>query len=111
MAVGTWTYVNWLTHAKNAVRMDAKIGLKSVEHLLGTFTAARLRLAKTRTRCETCGSYRVAAGTCEHCGWVDPYHEPTVVPPIDEADRARRLDEPCAPSSDISTFIAPTDFL
>jgi hypothetical protein len=35
IAVETWEYVNWLTHAKNAVRMDAEIGLKTVEHLLG----------------------------------------------------------------------------
>jgi hypothetical protein len=32
--------------AKNAVRMDAEIGLKAVEHLLGMFTAARLRLGR-----------------------------------------------------------------
>jgi hypothetical protein len=23
----SWDYVNWLTHAKNAVRMDAEMGL------------------------------------------------------------------------------------
>jgi hypothetical protein len=32
--------------AKNAVRMDAEIGLKAVEHLLGMFTAARVRLGR-----------------------------------------------------------------
>lgn len=42
-AVETWEYVHWLTHAKNAIRLDAEIGLKAVEHLLGVFTAARLR--------------------------------------------------------------------
>ena len=47
MSVETWAYVNWLTHAKNAIRMDAEIGLKAVEHLLGVFTAARLRSART----------------------------------------------------------------
>jgi hypothetical protein len=36
---------------QNAMRMDAEIGLKSVEHLLGMFTAARLRLARTPKRC------------------------------------------------------------
>jgi hypothetical protein len=36
--------VNWLTHAKNAVRMDAEIDLKAVERLLGTLTAAQPRL-------------------------------------------------------------------
>jgi hypothetical protein len=72
MAVETWTYVNWLTHAKNAVRMDAEIGLKTVEHLLGIFTAARLRMGRTTGHCEGCGSYRVVGGMCEHCEWVDP---------------------------------------
>ena len=28
-SVETWEYVNWLTHAKNAIRMDGEIGLKS----------------------------------------------------------------------------------
>jgi hypothetical protein len=48
LAVETWEYVNCLTHAKNVVRMDTEIALKAFEHLLGTFTAARLRLARTR---------------------------------------------------------------
>ncbi len=37
LVLETWEYVNWLTHAKNAARMDAEIGLRSVEHLLGMF--------------------------------------------------------------------------
>jgi hypothetical protein len=57
LSIETWEYVNWLTHAKNAVRMDAEIGLKAVEHLLGTFTAARLRLGRINTRCDECESY------------------------------------------------------
>jgi hypothetical protein len=61
MTVETWTYVNWLTHAKNAMRMDAEIGLKTVEHLLGMFTAARLRLGRTSTRCR---EVRVVPGRC-----------------------------------------------
>jgi hypothetical protein len=43
VAAETWDYVNWLTHAKNAVRLHAEISLKAVDHLLGAFTAARLR--------------------------------------------------------------------
>lgn len=58
LAVETWEYVNWLTHAKNAVRMDAEIGIKAVEHLLGTYTAATLRLAHSMKRCDECGSYQ-----------------------------------------------------
>ncbi len=104
ISVETWEYVNWLTHAKNAMRMDAEIGLKAVEHLLGLFTAARMRLGAAALRCEACGSYRVVAGVCEHCEWVDPSYESPPLLGLSEEERARRLAEPCTPSSDIATF-------
>jgi hypothetical protein len=110
LAVETWEYVNWLTHCKNAVRMDAEIGLKAVEHLLGMFTAARLRLARTSKRCKTCGSYEVVAGVCRHCEWADLSYVPPEPPEWSEEERARRLAEPCTPTSDISTFISPNNF-
>jgi len=111
LAIETWEYVNWLTHAKNAVRMDAEIGLKAVEHMLGMFTAARLRLNAINARCDDCGSYRLVAGRCEHCGWLNPTYEPPARPAISEEERAWRLAEPCTPSSDISTFLSPKDLL
>jgi len=108
VSVETWAYVNWLTHAKNAIRMDAEIGLKMVEHLLGVFTAARLRLGQDRFRCAACGSYRLAAGTCDSCGWVDEEYKPAESP----ARRRRRKPRgECVPSSDISTFIRPEDMM
>jgi hypothetical protein len=108
VSVETWAYVNWLTHAKNAIRMDAEIGLKMVEHLLGVFTAARLRLGQDRLRCVACGSYRLVAGTCDSCGWVDEEYEPAEQP----ARRKRRKPRgECVPSSDISTFIRPEDMM
>jgi hypothetical protein len=82
--------VNWLTHAKNAVRMDAEIGLKAVEHLLGLYTAARLRLGRASLRCEGCGSYQLVGGECEHCGWVDPSYEPPEACEISDEERARQ---------------------
>jgi hypothetical protein len=108
----TWDYVNWLTHAKNAVRMDAEIGLKTVEHLLGVFTAARLRLRVTNQRCEACGSYDMVAGACSLCAWVDPTYEPPKrnVRTLSAKELARRLAEPHTLSSDISTFMSPEDF-
>ncbi len=42
-------------------------------------------------------------------GWVDPTYEPVVLPTLDEDELARRLAEPCTPSSDISTFLSPED--
>jgi hypothetical protein len=107
LSAETWAYVNWLTHAKNAMRMDAEIGLKAVEHLLGTFTAARMRLGRQGLRCEDCGSYKLAAGTCERCGWADPAYEPPEPPAVRK--RRRRPKSDCVPSSDISTFISPED--
>ncbi|MEI9942236.1 MAG: hypothetical protein WDO69_33890 [Pseudomonadota bacterium] len=103
-AVETWEYVNWLTHAKNAVRLDAEIGLKAVEHLLGLFTAAQLRHGRQTARCGSCGSY-VDGGTCKRCGWVDQTYEAPVLGKPSKAELARRLAEPCIPSSDISTFM------
>jgi hypothetical protein len=98
-----------LTHAKNATRMDAEIGLKAVEHLLGVFTAAMLRLAGTQQRCEACGSYEVTAGVCRHCEWADPSYIPPEPREWPEEERERRLAEPCTPSSDLSTLISPND--
>lgn len=105
----TWDLVNWLTHAKNAVRLDAEMALKAVEHLLGFFTAARMRFDRDVRRCDQCGSYDVRGGRCTHCGWVDESYEPPEVPPLTEEDLAERLAEPCTPSSDISTFMRPGD--
>lgn len=101
----TWQYVNWLTHAKNAIRLDAEIGLKAVEHLLGTFTAARLRVDHLPTRCSECGSYQVAGGVCRHCGWTNPDHQTDQMRALTNDEIAERLAEPCTPTSDISTFM------
>ena len=108
-AVGTWDYVNWLTHAKNAVRLDAEIGLKAVEHLLGTFLAAFMRAEAVSDKCAACGSYQLVAGVCRQCGWVDPEYESELPPELSEEEGVRRLAEPCTPSSDISTFMRPND--
>ena len=111
LATETWVYVNWLTHAKNSVRMDAEIGIKTVEDLLGMFTAARLRSlgvsAEGMTRCEECDSYEVVAGVCRHCEWVDPSYEPPRMREISEEELQRRLATPCTLTSDISTFLSP----
>lgn len=106
----TWEYVNWLTHAKNAVRMGAEIGLKQVEYLLGTFTAARLRLVHAPIRCEAYGSYQLVAGVCRQCEWVDPAYEPPSVQELSSDEQEQRLAAWCTPSSDISTFLSPNDF-
>jgi hypothetical protein len=110
VSVATWDYVNWLTHAKNAIRMDAEIGLKLVEHILGMFTAAKLRIGAHPTRCEVCLSYEVLAGVCRNCDWIDPEFQQPELPDLTSGELKRRLSESCTPSSDISTFLGPDDF-
>lgn len=106
----TWGYVNWLTHAKNAVHFDAEIGTAITSHLLATVTASAMRARIEPVRCENCHSYAVVNGRCDVCRWADDEYEAPVPPPDpDEAELAARLAEPCTPSSDISTFITPDD--
>ncbi|MFC7360164.1 hypothetical protein [Nocardioides astragali] len=106
----TWDYVNWLTHAKNAIAYDAHIGVAVVSHFLSVITAISVRAATgARSRCETCGSYRMVAGACIRCGWDDPDYVAPASRELTEEELAARLEEPCVPSSDISTFMSPDD--
>ncbi len=111
LSVETWEYVNWLTHAKNAIRPDADIGLKAVEHLLMVFTLARVRLRYPGTRCPQCQSYRLVGGVCEHCGWTDPDYVPPDMSPKKKPRRRRKTGNECTPTSDISTFMRPEDLI
>jgi hypothetical protein len=107
----TWDYVNWLTHAKNAITYDAHIGVAAVSHFLSTITAICLRAATdVRNRCETCGSYRMVSGACMRCGSHDPDYVAPASRQLSEDELAARLEQPCVPSSDISTFMSPDDY-
>jgi hypothetical protein len=111
LARETWDYVNWMTHAKNAGSYDAEIGAAAVSHFLSTITALRMRWAAGDSiRCGVCGSYRVEVGTCVQCGWNDPDYEPALAREISKEEMAARREEPCTPSSDISTFITPNEY-
>ena len=84
-AKSTWQYVNWLTHAKNAVRFDARIAVESTSSVLGGFGAAVTRQERgVPDRCPTCRSYQIASvydaesesghpyrSVCTRCGWTD----------------------------------------
>jgi hypothetical protein len=43
MARAAWQYVNWLTHASNAVRSDADLALRATAYVLSTFGSAVVR--------------------------------------------------------------------
>lgn len=82
-----------------------------VEHLLGFFTAARLRLDPDARPLHDMRLVRLVAGTCTHCDGTDPIYEPPRATEWSDEEGARRLAGPCAPSSDISTFTSPEDYL
>lgn len=104
----TWSYQQTLLHKKGATRLDAEIGIASVEHLVSCFTAAIMRVRDQRSRCKECDGY-VVGGTCPHCGWVDPDFEPAPLPVRSEDEIRAALAEPCVLTSDISTLMTVDD--
>lgn len=84
-AKATWELVNWLTHAKNAVRFDAVLSVDGTGHILFAFGMAIIRKEKgVPDRCPQCSSYRVTRDwrpefgpdheyvtRCEACEWED----------------------------------------
>jgi hypothetical protein len=92
----TWKYVNWLTHAKNATRVDGELAVGMVAHFLQLFEEGIERKERGGPdRCPNCGSYRVVGDEeidfdartvtrsrlCEACDWRDAYEpEPLGAP-------------------------------
>ena len=84
-AKATWELVNWLTHAKNAVRFDAILAVDGTGHILYAFGMATIRKEKgIPDRCPQCASYRITRDwrpefgpdheyvtRCEACEWDD----------------------------------------
>lgn len=84
-AKAIWELANWLTHAKNAVRMDATLAVEGTGHALFALGMALIRQEKgVPDRCPQCASYRVTRDwrpefgpeheyvtRCEACDWDD----------------------------------------
>ena len=85
IALSTWQLVNWLTHAANAVRIDARMAVDATQGVLAAFGTALIRYERgIPDRCPACSSYRVFSvyrpgfrddgayvSLCESCGWTD----------------------------------------
>jgi len=52
--------INWLTHANNATRNDAELGLSATSHVVNNYAAAALkREIAAPKRCSRYNSYRI----------------------------------------------------
>jgi len=82
----TWQFVNWLTHAANAVKSDGEVAVDATENVLSTFGVALIRQERgIPDRCPSCSSYKLTSvyepeldtdppylTLCESCGWSEP---------------------------------------
>jgi hypothetical protein len=60
--VEAWEFVNWLTHARNAVRYHGEVALGITATVLATYgSAVDLARRPTPSRCVNCGSYRLVS--------------------------------------------------
>lgn len=85
LARNTWELVNWLTHAKNAVKVDATLAVEGTSHTLYAFGLALIRFEQgVPDRCPECASYRITRDwrpeygpaheyvtRCRACDWED----------------------------------------
>lgn len=94
LSVDTWTFCNWLTHAREAHIYDAETAASASQLTLGLFTTALVRYVRgVPDRCPVCGSQRLSPEqgydvddaskqyerpVCEKCGWTG---EPVEVKP------------------------------
>jgi hypothetical protein len=120
MARETWQYVAALTHKNGAARHDAELAAGMVDNLIGIFGLALVRWELGRPEaCPDCGSYRVAdrhtvdgdetflIAECDSCGWASDPQPVVVETPAPPENRSPEGE--CVLTSDISTFVRPTD--
>jgi hypothetical protein len=93
VAKSTWEYVNWLTHARNAVRFDAMIAIDATHQALAGFGTATIRKERgIPDRCPACHSYQLDSvylaeseaenpyeTVCRRCDWREPAHDDSPV--------------------------------
>lgn len=118
----TWGYVNWLTHARRATPLDARIGLGAVTEVVELFVSATSEWRMgTPPRCPTCGSYQLKLdfhpddgwfSICRTCGWMGEADGPATAlcePNVGESPSQQAKTESPAPA-DQSECVVIEDF-
>ena len=87
LASSAWQLANWLTHARNALHIDAELVVSAVRRISGDSCAAAIvrRESKRPDRCPKCSSSQLDSQyapeldreppyvvVCGACGWEDP---------------------------------------
>ena len=81
LASESWDFVNWLTHARNAVRYHGEVALGIVASALAAFgSAVDLQRKPRPNRCEMCGSYRLVSDYRRELEPADSENDPSVNP-------------------------------
>ena len=129
----TWVYVSWLTHARRATPLDARMGCGAVGEVVELFLSAisQWRMG-TPPRCRSCGSYQLKLDFDTHEGWftfcrtcgrredAEPAapirRNPTEAePPTPLADEGKEApthageDEQCVAIEDFGIYLSPRE--
>jgi len=91
----TWAYVSWLTHARHATELDARLALDATTQVVDAFIMATTRCrVGAPERCPACGSPRLTIDysdeglfrLCKTCGWESPAEALELTAVHEEAD-------------------------
>jgi hypothetical protein len=117
----TWDLVSWLTHARGATELDARLALAATSQVVEAFATvvARWRLG-TLDRCPVCGSNQLTldysdgvwVGFCAVCGWDAPAEqvEPAAAETdADEEEPAAPPDGECIVIEDFGIYLTPQE--
>ncbi len=113
----TWAYVNWLTHARRATELDARLACGMTSQVTEAFITAvtRWRLGAPE-RCPACGSYQLTldyiddewAKLCSACGRMEPAEAPhPVQAPLDEPEPSVPGGGECVEVEDFGIYLSP----
>lgn len=117
----SWDYVSWLTHEKNATRLDGSLAVTITAHVLYLYEKLIYQSESgVPERCPSCGSYRVEPFwtreedrdelvhvlACEACEWTIEIESQSLQRPSDEDKETAVVEGECLLSSDLGPGVS-----